>query len=349
MTGPVSTMKSVSTGTPGKVAVQEIERPKAGPEDVVVRIRACGICGTDTFFVAAGGMPVSAEERPTVALGHEPAGEVVEVGHAVTDIAVGDHVVINPMTAPSGLIGTGGPLGGMREYLLVEQAVLGRTLQKVAAQVPFDVAALNEPMAVARHGVNRSEAGPGDKAVVFGAGPIGLGAAIWLKLRGAHVVVVDIVPEKLEKALSVSADAVINSSIEDVHQRLTELHGVATNALGAPRAGTDIYLDAAGAPQVIDTTVACAKWGARLVIVAVHKKPVDISGILRSELTILGSMGYPTELFEVTPDLADHWERFAKIISHRVPFTEVQHAFDLALTPGAADKVVVTFPDQAAG
>lgn len=96
-------------------------------------------------------------------------------------------------------------------------------------------------------------------------------------------------------------------------------------------------------PQILDITQAAAKWGAKLVIVAVHKQPVDISGILRSELNIIGSMGYPTELFEVTPDLAVHWKRFAKIISHRVPFSDVQRAFDLAGTPGAADKVVVTF------
>jgi (R,R)-butanediol dehydrogenase / meso-butanediol dehydrogenase / diacetyl reductase len=342
----MSTMKSVSTGQPGRVAVHELERPSAGPDAVVVRVRACGICGTDNFFVTAGGMPLSADHCPDIPLGHEIAGEVVEVGGAVVGLAVGDHVVVNPMNAPSGLIGTGGPLGGMREYLLVERAVLGETLQKVPAHVPFDVASLNEPMAVAGHAVNRSEARPGDRAVVFGAGPIGLGAAIWLKLRGArHVVVVDLIPDRLAKALSVGADAVINSGTEDVTERLIELHGAATNALGAVRSGTDVYIDAAGAPQVLAVTQSAAKWKARLVIVAVHKQPVDISGILRSELTIAGSMGYPTELFEVTGQLAAHWERFAKIISHRVPFSEVQRAFELAGTPGAADKIVVTFDD----
>jgi (R,R)-butanediol dehydrogenase / meso-butanediol dehydrogenase / diacetyl reductase len=342
----VSIMKSVRTGEAGKVDVIDVPRPVAGPRDVVVRIRACGICGTDTFFVTAGGMPVSAEECLTIPLGHEPAGEIVEVGDQVTGLSVGDHVVVNPMNAPSGLIGTGGPLGAMSEYLLVENAALGRTLQTIPAHVPFAVAALNEPMAVAMHAVNRSAAGPGDTAVAFGAGPIGLGATIWLKLRGVrHVVVVDIVADKLARALDVGADAVIDSAREDVTERLIDLHGKAFNALGSLRAGTDIYLDAAGAPQALQTTQACAKWGAKLVIVAVHKKPVDISGILRSELTIIVSLGYPTELFEVTPHLAEHWERFAKIISHQVPYTDAQTAFDLAATPGAADKVIITFTD----
>ena len=88
-------------------------------------------------------------------LGHEPAGEVVEIGSAVTGIAVGDHVVVNPMAAPSGIIGNGGASGALAEYLLIEDAVRGRSLEVVPDHIPFEVAALNEPMAVARHGVNR--------------------------------------------------------------------------------------------------------------------------------------------------------------------------------------------------
>ncbi|WP_256725851.1 zinc-binding dehydrogenase [Streptomyces sp. IMTB 2501] len=214
--------------------------------------------------------------------------------------------------------------------------------------MPFDVAPLNEPLAVARHCVNRSEAGPGDKVVVFGAGPIGLGATIWLKLRGVeHVVVADVIPSRLQKALAVGADAVIHSAEEDVTARLTELHGQASNALGQPRPGTDIYIDAAGAAAVFNTVVANAKWHAKLVMAAVQKKgaDVDLGGMLRSELTLVASQGYPTEIFEVTPERVEHRERFAQLISHRVPFAEADHAFELTLTPGAAQKVVVTFAE----
>jgi threonine dehydrogenase-like Zn-dependent dehydrogenase len=205
-------------------------------------------------------------------------------------------------------------------------------------------------MAVARHCVNRSEAGPADKVVVFGAGPIGLGVTIWLKLRGVeHVVVADVIPERLQTALAVGADAVIDSATEDVTARLTELHGEAANALGQPRAGTDIYIDAAGVAAVFNATVDAAKWGAKLVMVAVQKpsEAIDLGGMLRSELTLIASQGYPTEIFEVTAELAEHQERFAKLISHRVPFAEVARAFELALTPGAAEKVVVTYDDEA--
>jgi 2-desacetyl-2-hydroxyethyl bacteriochlorophyllide A dehydrogenase len=344
-------MKSVQTGVPGTIDVTDIERPVPGPRDVLLRVRACGICGTDVSFLHLGGMPLGpGGQLRSVPLGHEPAGEIVEVGADVIGLTVGDRVVVNPQDAASGIIGCGGALGGMREYLIIENAVVGKSLAVIPGAVPFDVAALNEPMAVARHCVNRSEARPTDQVVVFGAGPIGLGAAIWLKLRGVrHVVVADVIPARLETALAVGADAVIDSSREDVTARLTQLHGQGANALGAPRPDTDIYIDAAGAAAVFNTTLASAKWGAKLVMVAVQKKSdsIDLAGMLRSELTLIASMGYPTEIFEVTPELAEHWERFARLISHRVPFSDVERAFQLAQTPGAAEKVIVTFDDRA--
>ena len=234
----MTTMKSVLTGAKNEVDVVEVERPAPGPKDALVRIRACGICGTDTFFVQMGGTPYNTPDGSVVPLplGHESAGEVVEVGAEVTDLKLGDRVVINPQAAPSGIIGCGGSLGGMNEYLLIENAVPGESVAVFPDELPFDVAALNEPMAVARHCVNRSEAGPADKVVVFGAGPIGLGATIWLKLRGVeHVVVADVIPERLRTALAVGADAVVDSATEDSTARLTELHGQAANALGQPR------------------------------------------------------------------------------------------------------------------
>lgn len=343
----MATMRSVHTGARNEIEVVDVERPDPGPKDALVRIRACGICGTDTFFLHLGGTPAGTDgSMRSLPLGHEPAGEIVEVGAEVSGLKVGDRVVVNPQGVPSGIIGCGGAHGALSEYLIIEDAEVGRNLAVFPDHVPFDVAALNEPMAVARHCVNRSEAGPADKVVVFGAGPIGLGATIWLKLRGVeHVVVADVIPERLETALAVGADAVINSAEENVTERLTELHGRAANALGQARAGTDIYIDAAGVPAVFQAAVDSAKWGAKLVMVAVQKKSdaIDLGGMLRSELTLIASQGYPTEIFEVTDEIAEHHERFAKLISHRVPFDEVDRAFGLAMTPGAAEKVVVTF------
>ena len=78
-----------------------------------------------------------------------------------------------------------------------------------------------------------------------------------------------------------------------------------------------------------------------------HKKPepIDLGSMLRSEMTIIASQGYPTEIFEVTPDIAQHQQRFSRLISHHIPFSDAGRAFHLALTPRAAEKVVLTFDD----
>ncbi|AFC45245.1 oxidoreductase, zinc-binding dehydrogenase family protein [Mycobacterium intracellulare ATCC 13950] len=332
---------SMVTG-PGKAEVLDAERPTVGPNDVLVRMRACGICGSDAFYITIGGLPPRQGHTP---LGHEPAGEIAEVGAKVSGLAVGDHVVINPMAAPSGIIGNGGPSGALADYLLIENVVRGTSLEVIPDHVPWEVAALNEPMAVARHGANRCRPKPTDKVAVFGAGPIGLGATLAFKSLGvSHVVVVDLLPGRLDKALQIGADAVINSADEDVVARLIELHG-AGDSMYPGKAGTNIYLDAAGVPAVVNTALAAAQKGATVGIVGVHKEPVpvDLINLMSNEITLLGSMGYPDEIFEVTKDLVANWEKYALIVSHTIPFGSVGDALELAQTPGAADKVVVTF------
>ncbi len=338
-------MKAAIVTGPGAAEVVETPRPLVGPADVLVKMRACGVCGSDGFYITIGGLPPRAGHTP---LGHEPAGEVVEVGADVTDIAVGDHVVVNPMACPANLIGNGGDRGALADYLLLDNAVRGVSLQVIPDHVPFEVAALNEPMAVARHGVNRCRPRPGDKVLIFGAGPIGLGAVLAFKAVGVgHIVVTDLVPGRLDKALQVGADAVIDSAGDDVPAKLRELHGDG-EAIFPGKAGTDIYFDAAGSPAVIDTALAAAKKGAKLCVVAVHKQPVPVElvNVMSNEITILGSMGYPDEIFEVTADLVANWKKYALIVSHTIPFADVDEALRLAATPGAADKVVVTFPRE---
>ncbi len=140
------TMKAVQTAGPGAIDVVEAERPVPGPRDVLIRVRACGTCGTDATFVHLGGLPAGpdGQTRP-IPHGHEPAGEIIEAGAAVTGLKPGDRAGASPQAAPSAAL-----RGGRA----------------------------NEPMAVARHCVNRAQADPADKAVVSGAGPIGLGASV---------------------------------------------------------------------------------------------------------------------------------------------------------------------------
>ena len=337
-------MQSVHVTGPDTESWVEIDVPTISATDVLLKIKACGICGSDAMYSHNGGIPPRLGATP---LGHEPAAEVVEVGDDVDGFAVGDHVVIDTMAFSDGLLGSGGEQGAFSEFVVVRGAMAGRQLRVIPNYIPWHVAALNEPMAVAYHAVNRTDPKPGDKVVVFGAGPIGLGAVLGYRRRGAsHIVVVDIIPSRLEKALEIGADAVINSAEEDVATRLVELHGDgATRMNRGIRPGTDIFLDAAGVSVIPQTVTRIAKHGATLGIVAVHKRPVelDFGSILTSELNLVWSMGYPTEIFEVAADIIENWEKYALIVSHTFPFDQALEALELAKSPGAADKIVVTF------
>lgn len=337
-------MKSVLVTGPNQIDIREVDPPSAGPRDVLVRVRACGICGADPHALSSGGIIPGV---PETALGHEPAGEVIEVGADVEGISIGDRVVIDPTKVGDAIIGGGGPQGALSEVIAVRGAVLGESVITFPAHVPFHVAALAEPLAVARRVVDRTNPQPHHTAIVFGAGPVGLGALLALKRYGvSHVVVADVQAARLEIALELGADAVIDSSTEDVRTRLVELHGEGADAFGrAGLPGTDIYIDAAGVKPVLDTIFAGPKAGAVLGIVAIHQKPVevDFQMLIPSELTITHSMGHPAaEMREVVADIIDNTDKYARIVSDVVPLADAAHAVELAGRPGATRKVVVS-------
>ena len=162
------------------VRLDTYEPPQPGSKDVLVKVKACGICGSDLSYIKIGG--IMRQPGQTTPLGHEAAGEIIQVGDDVANVHVGQRVIINPMQTPS-YIGSGGPEGAFTEQLLVRDARLGDSLLPIPDDLPYDIAALTEPLAVALHGVNRAQVKPGDKVVVFGCGPIGLGMVLWRRRR----------------------------------------------------------------------------------------------------------------------------------------------------------------------
>jgi (R,R)-butanediol dehydrogenase / meso-butanediol dehydrogenase / diacetyl reductase len=330
----------------GDVRLDEYRRPPAGPRDVVLRMKACGICGSDLSYIKVGGMP--AEPGGTTALGHEGAGEVVEVGTEVEGIEVGQAVVFNGMETP-GNIGSGGPEGAFTEELLVRDAEVGKSILPIPAGIPYDVAALCEPLAVALHGVNRAEVKPGDKVVVFGCGPIGLGMVLWLVDRGiTDVVALDLAEERRQRALALGARAALDPAAIDLRTELARLHGEVPsfNRVGV---GTDAFIDAAGAPRILGDVIMVAKYHARLVITAAYMKPIEfpVGRMLTSEMTITTAVGYPTEMPEVLSAMPRLKGKIASLISHRVPFEQVMEGLEIAATPGSA-KVMVEFEEAGA-
>jgi len=329
----------------GDARLDDYQRPAAGPNDVVVKMKACGICGSDLSYIKIGGIPTPGT---VTALGHEGAGEILEVGVDVKGIAVGDPVVVNPMMTPSN-IGSGGPEGAFTEELLVREARLGDSILPIPAGISFEIAAMAEPLAVAMHGVNRAEVKAGDKVVVFGCGPIGLGMVLWLVDRGVtDVVALDLAPERRERALALGARAALDPSAVDVRAELAKLHGEVPS-YGRIGVGTDAYIDAAGAPGILSDVIAMAKWHSRMVITAAYMRPIEFPAgrMLTSEMTITTAMGYPTEMPEVIAAMPRLKDKIAGMISHRLPLSEVMEGLKIAATPQSC-KVMINCDEAGA-
>jgi threonine dehydrogenase-like Zn-dependent dehydrogenase len=261
----------------------------------------------------------------------------------VKDVTVGQRVIINPMMTPS-YIGSGGPEGAFTEELLVRDARVGDSLLPIPGDLPYEVAALTEPLAVALHGVNRAQAKAGDRVVVFGCGPIGLSMIVWLVDRGVtDIVALDLAPERLARAKALGARAAFDPSKEDLRARLLELHGSA-RVFSREVVGTDVFIDVAGAPNILSDVVKIAKYQSRMVVTAAHSKPVplDLGAMLTTEMTITTAVGYPTEMPDVIAALPRLSEKVRSLISHRFGFNDIIDAFGVAATPASA-KVMINF------
>lgn len=331
-------MLQVRIHGPGDVRLDEVPEPTPGPGDVVLRVQSCGICGSDLGYIAAGGLAGPMPEP--MPIGHELAGIVDQVGTAVETLAVGDRVALDPRDPGGGVIGNGSPDGGFAPRLLVRGADQ-RRLHKLPGSMPFDLGALAEPLGVGMNAVDKLRVEAHEKAVVFGAGPIGLAAVASLRDRGCDdVVAIDLSPRRLELARSLGARATLNAADVDVWHELRKLHGE-TLFFGGPVAASDAFVEASGAPTVITQVIGNARRGARLSIVALHRKPIQVNFllVLMRELQINGAMEYPEDFGRGVELLARR--DLSSMITHRFPLERFQDALEVARDPSVAGKVMI--------
>jgi 2-desacetyl-2-hydroxyethyl bacteriochlorophyllide A dehydrogenase len=313
--------------------------PICGPDDVIVQVKECGICGSDLGYLAMGGLTGPDVPMP---LGHELWGLVHEVGANVSHVVTGDRVVVQPMSNGNN-IGNGGPEGGFSPYLLVRNAALdpGSTV-KIPADLPEHIGALVEPLSVAQHGANRVAAVASDKAVIFGAGPIGLSLLQVLKYRGLQdIVVVDLAQRRLDAAQAMGAIAV-RADDPELTSRLIEHHGT-TSFFGMPMPGSSVYFEATGVRAVFERVVATAGPGSRICLTGVHKEAatIDLVMLLAKEVAIIPAMGYDQEFEEVMAMLQAGAFDPGVMISHHFALSEIEAAFAMARDPHNAIKVMI--------
>jgi (R,R)-butanediol dehydrogenase/meso-butanediol dehydrogenase/diacetyl reductase len=327
---------------PGDLRLVEIERPVPGPDDVLLQVQFAGICGSDLAYTAIGGIGYPSEQP--IPLGHELSAIVAQAGANISGFAPGDRVVVNPLIK---FIGNGGPEGGFAEYLLVRDvATQPESLLKLPPGLSFEVGALVEPLAVSLHALNRVQARPGEKVAIFGAGPIGLGCVVMLRQRGIEdIVVFDLSELRRNRAMALGAKAAFDPREHSPAEMLQALHG-AELAFGIlPVAGTDLFLDTAGAAHLIPEITFYAKPGSRIGAVAIIKGEVSLNFqlLLGKELSIIPVMGYPTELPDVIAILQNSEIDLSPMVSHRLPGAQFMDGFALAKQPDQSAKVLIDF------
>lgn len=275
----------------GKMGFEERNIPNPKANEVLVKLEYVGICGSDLHYYETGAIGDYVVEPPFV-LGHEPGGVVVEVGEAVHHLKVGDRVALEPgktcghcefckegkyNLCPDVVFFATPPIDGVFQEYVAHEADL---CFKLPGNVSTLEGALIEPLAVGFHAAIQGDAHLGQKAVVMGAGCIGLVTMMALKARGvSEVYVVDIMEKRLEKAMELGADGIINGAKEDVAERVGQL---------TDGKGMDLVVETAGTEITTRQAIQIVKKGSNVVLVGYSKTGemnLPMSLVLDKELT----------------------------------------------------------------
>ena len=325
------------------VRLEEFETPVAGDNDIVVKNLYASICGTDVAVYLNG---PNTGHRITVGseFGHEMISEVVQVGKNVKDIEVGMIVYPYPRLA-KGDTRRAGTVGGFSEYILIPDAELDKQVYDIPEKIPTREACLIEPFTVGFRVARRAEPKSGENAIVFGAGTIGIAAAIGLKYFGCkEVMICDHSDFRLEKAKSLGF-AICNNSREDLKKKAMEVFGIAPSRFG-PTADVPIYIDAAGAEPILDLYQSMGKIESRMVVVAVRagKRPVDVLEMTYFQHALIGSGGYTPEDVEdvIAAMMQKKWD-IESIITDEFPLEKITQAIERAADVDHALNVVIRY------
>ena len=330
-------MRAAVWEQPGELHITERPDPEPGAEEIVVRVGACGMCGTDVH-IAHGAFPPT--PYPIVP-GHEFAGEIVAVGPGVEALAVGDHVAVDPSlfcghceycrVQRGNLCKNWGAIGDTVDGAFAELVKApARNAYTLPPGTSMQAGALVEPLSCAVHGVHRLAPKPGESMLITGAGTMGL-LLLQLLLRSgpASVTVVDRNERRLAVARSLGA--------ADVHTDVDD-------AVSAHAERFDAVIDATGVPEVVQQGLGAVRRGGRLMIfgVAPEEARVSISpfSIYNDEVTVIGSMAVLYTFAPAVELLRTGAVQTEPLLTHTFGLDEFETALE-AMQAGTGIKVQV--------
>ncbi|MEW2397234.1 zinc-binding dehydrogenase [Streptomyces sp. NPDC046862] len=335
-------MKAAVYNGPKDVTIVELETPACGDNDVLLKNLYASVCGSDVSAYHHG--PRAHRITPGSEFGHEMVSEVAAKGKNVTGLEVGDRVYPYPVLA-AGDSSRAGTLGGFSEYILVPDCEVGKQVHPVSDKITTKTAGLIEPFTVATHAARRAGPKKGENALVFGAGTIGIAAAIALKHFGcATVMLADLSDFRLRKAAELGFET-CNSGTQDLAAKSAEVFGPARTISGST-ADIDIFIEATGAGAPVDTYLSMGKVFSRMVVVGVHQtpRPIDLAKLAYSQHSVIGSGGYqPEDVHTVMQIMESGTFDIESIITHEFQQADIVRAIETAHDVNSALNVVIKY------
>ena len=347
-------MKAVILEAQGVMSYKEVPTPSPAPGNVLMKVKAVSICGSDIKRYISGH-----REYPMI-LGHECGGIIEKVGEGVDDSLIGKHASIIPLVpcfectecrhgffsaCPNYSFIGSREAGGFADY--VELPV--RNALIVSESIPFEHVAMIEPSTIARHMLMMGNFEAGQTGLVFGVGSIGLLAIQWLRiLQAKQIICVDISEENLETAKKMGAHAAINSQKLDLVTEVKKLTGH----------GVDVTLELAGVPQTLEKTVLVTRPHGKVVLAG--NQPLDKSiplsyfeNLIRGELSVIGnhmsfSLPFPGQAWTDTVSALERSDLdMDALISHRFSLAETPEVFAKIKERTINHRKIILVPEQA--
>ncbi len=332
MSGKMRAARFYKVRAPLKVEIVPI--PKLEGNEVLVNVKACGICGSDIHILYEGVTPTA---YCPITLGHEPSGVIAALGPEGEGWKIGERVTLNPFLTCGKCINclSGNSQiclsrrvigihteGGLAEFLKVPS----ENLVRLPSAIPFDQGGIAvDAVATPFHAItSRGGLKAGEKVAVFGCGGLGIHGVQIAKVCGASLVIaVDTIDSALERARKVGADEVINPKKEEPIQKVKEM---------TRGTGVDLALEFVGLKETIKQAVGCVRIGGRTVVVGLGPEAISLlppTVFVRSELSFLGSYGSTTSEIQSVIDLAAGGKlNLSESITQRFSLDEVNKALD---------------------
>lgn len=313
----------------GEISLEDVETPQIrNPDDVLIKIKACGICGTD-LKILEGGHPANDK----TILGHEFVGTIKELGENITDLSIDDNVVIDPNekcgyceACRRGLpnlceyMASGTTFGIFQDGGFAEYCVVPRkTIFELPKDINLTAAALIEPLSCAVHCHNIANVKESETVVIIGAGPMGIIIeSIIRKHPIKNLISLEIDDWRQKKAYEIGADHVINPEERNVKEEINRI----TNGKGA-----DVIIDAVGISKTFTTALKIWGHGARLICFGQDSRAeasIKPNEIVRYQRKIFGSyIGFPKDFLDAIVMISNELIETDKIITHEIPLEEL--------------------------